>query len=160
MPGPAAPNDIRLRKPLDGNDAPTSLPTGFHMRNLEPGDEQGLHALLTEVFDDGSDWPFEAWWPRLRADPEFDPALCFLIFDEDGSLAAAALAWNSAFLKDLAVRDEFRRRGLGDFLLRHMFAVFRERGATHLDLKTNTVLNADALRLYQRHGMIEVDWEG
>ncbi len=73
MPGPAAPNDIRLRKVLDGEDAPATLPPGFHMRNLESGDEQTLHALLTEVFDDGSDGPFDAWWPRLRADPEYDP---------------------------------------------------------------------------------------
>lgn len=42
----------------------------------------------------------------------------------------------------------------------HAFAVFRERGAPHVDLKTNTVKNAAAVRLYQRLGMSSVAWEG
>ncbi|TIU97944.1 MAG: GNAT family N-acetyltransferase, partial [Mesorhizobium sp.] len=30
----------------------------------------------------------------------------------------------------------------------------------HVDLKTSTVENAAAVRLYERLGMFEVDWEG
>ena len=40
------------------------------------------------------------------------------------------------------------------------FGAFRDRGAAHVDLKTNTVENAAAYRLYRRLGMIEVDWGG
>ena len=65
------------------------------------------------VFDDGADGPFETWWARLQGDPEFDPALCFLVFGSDDVLAAAALCWTTGFIKDLAVRPEARRRGLG-----------------------------------------------
>ena len=160
MPAPAGPNDIRLRKALGPPGPPARLPDGFHMRTMRPGDEAMVHALLAEVFDDGSDGPFETWWPRISADPDFDPELCFLVLDDAGRLAALAMAWKSAFLKDLAVRGGMRRRGLGDFLLRHVFETFHRRGADHVDLKTNTVANADAARLYRRHGMVEVGWEG
>lgn len=40
------------------------------------------------------------------------------------------------------------------------FNAFRDRGAAHVDLKTNTVENAAALRLYERLGMVPVAWEG
>ena len=41
-----------------------------------------------------------------------------------------------------------------------IFATFKGRGVPHVDLKTNLVINAAAARLYQRLGMVEVDWAG
>ncbi|MCA0025063.1 MULTISPECIES: GNAT family N-acetyltransferase [unclassified Mesorhizobium] len=159
-PRPPAPNDIRLRKILDETLVPAHWSDGFVMRTLEPGDAPALHALLTEVFDDGADGPFDEWWPRISGDPEFDSALCFLVIDAKGLLVAAALCWTSAFVRDLAVHPQARGRGIGEALMWHAFAVFRERGADHVDLKTNTVENAAAVRLYQRLGMSPVAWEG
>ncbi len=160
MPGPRppAPNDIRLRKILDDTLVAPHWPDGFVMRGFEPGDAPALHALLSEVFDDGTDGPFEDWWPRISGDSEFDPALCFLAIDGKGRLAGAALCWASAFVKDLAIHPEARGRGLAEALMWHAFAAFRQRGAGHVDLKTNTVINAAAVRLYERLGMFEVDW--
>lgn len=159
-PRPPAPNDIRLRKLLDETLVAPHWPDGFAMRCLEPGDARPLHALLSEVFDDGTDGPFDEWWPRISDDPEFDPALCFLVIDARGRLAAAALCWTSAFIKDLAVHPEARGRGIGEALMWQAFAAFRDRGAAHVDLKTNTVENAAAVRLYERLGMMPVAWEG
>ncbi|MFD2053378.1 GNAT family N-acetyltransferase [Mesorhizobium calcicola] len=157
-PRPPAPNDIRLRKMLDETLVPPHWPQGFAMRCFEPGDAAALHALLTEVFDDGADGPFDEWWPRISGDPEFDPALCFLVIDAKGRLAAAALCWTRGFVKDLAVHPEARGKGIAEALMWHAFARFRERGVDRVDLKTNTVENAVAVRLYQRLGMFEVDW--
>ncbi|MBZ9962379.1 GNAT family N-acetyltransferase [Mesorhizobium sp. BR1-1-2] len=70
------------------------------------------------------------------------------------------MCWTSAFVRDLAVHPQARGRGIGEALMWHAFAVFRERGAPHVDLKTNTVKNAAAVRLYQRLGMSSVAWEG
>ena len=42
----------------------------------------------------------------------------------------------------------------------HVFSEFRQRGAAHVDLKTNLVSNAVAVQLYRDLGMVEVDWEG
>jgi len=159
-PRPPAPNDIRLRKILDDTLVAPHWPDGFDMRCLKSGDAPALHALLSEVYDDGAEGPFEDWWPRISGDPEFDPALCFLVIDAKGRLAAAALCWTSAFIKDLVVHAEARGRGIGEALLWHAFATFRDRGAAHVDLKTNTVDSAAAVRLYGRLGMFEVEWEG
>ncbi|TIS79491.1 MAG: GNAT family N-acetyltransferase [Mesorhizobium sp.] len=144
-PRPPAPNDIRLRKILDDTLAPPRWPEGFVMRGFEATDAPALHALLTTVFDDGADGPFD---------------LCFLVIDSKGRLAGAALCWTRAFVKDLAVHPEARGRGVAEALMWHVFAAFRARGAAHVDLKTSTVENAAAVRLYERLGMFEVDWEG
>ncbi|WP_137934914.1 GNAT family N-acetyltransferase [Mesorhizobium comanense] len=159
-PGLQRPNDIRLRKILDDTLVAPRWPDGFVMRGFAPGDASALHALLSEVYDDGAEGPFEEWWPNVAGDAEFDPALCFLVIDAKGRLAAAALCWTSAFVKDLVVHAQARGRGIGEALLWHAFAVFRDRGAAHVDLKTNTVESAAAVRLYNRLGMFEVDWAG
>ena len=135
-------------------------PDGFVLRTFEPADAPDVHALLTRVFDDSDDGPFEQWWPGVRDDAEFDPQLFFLVHDASGRLAAVAHCWTSAFLRDLAVAPEARRLGLAEALMWHVFGVFQQRGAAHVDLKTNTIENADALRLYLRLGMVEVDWDG
>jgi ribosomal protein S18 acetylase RimI-like enzyme len=159
-PGPPAPNDVRLRKILDDTLPSPRWPDGFLMRTFEQTDAPALHALLTEVFDDGKERPFDEWWPRIADDAEFAPELCFLVIDAKGLLAAAALCWTSAFVKDLVVHPEARGQGIGEALMRHAFATFAARGAGHVDLKTNTVESAAAVRLYERLGMKPVAWQG
>jgi hypothetical protein len=83
-PRPPAENDIRLRKILDDDLLPPRWPAGFVVRGFLSSDAPALHALLTEVFDDGADGPYEEWWPRVSGDAEFDPALCFLVIDGKG----------------------------------------------------------------------------
>lgn len=117
-----------------------------------------MHALLASVFTDEPN--FEDWWQSRSNDAEFDPALVFLVRGDEGQLAAVAWCWASAFVKDLAVAHAARRKGLAEALMLHVFAVFRARGAGRVDLKTNTIANADAYRLYQRLGMVEVAWGG
>ncbi len=95
---------------------------------------------------------YESWWSTLSSDEEFDPALCFLVFDRHQELAAVAQCWTSAFVKDLAVRHDVRRLGIGEHLLRQVFNAFRERGDASVDLKVDAG-NARAIRLYERMGM-------
>ncbi|TIS61186.1 MAG: GNAT family N-acetyltransferase [Mesorhizobium sp.] len=159
-PRPPAPNDIRLRKLLDDALTAPHWPDGFIMRPFEHRDAQAVHALLEEVFDDGTDGPFEDWWPRILGNAEFDPDLFFLVIDGKGLLAGAALCRTSGFVRDLAVHPDSRGRGIGEALMRHVFVTFRDRGAAHVDLKTNTVKNTAAFRLYERLGMVPVAWEG
>jgi ribosomal protein S18 acetylase RimI-like enzyme len=157
---PQGANNVRLRRVLEGEAQAPVWPEGFSLRTFEPADAPDVHALLTRVFDDGADGPFDEWWPRVSGDAEFDPKLFFLVDDEHGRLAAVAWAWTSAFVRDLAVDPGARRLGLAEALMWHLFAVFQARGAAHVDLKTDLVVNADAARLYRRLGMVEVDWEG
>ncbi len=153
-------NAFRLRRNLDAAFPPPEWPAGFSSRTLLPEDAPEVHRLLQLAYAQTRDIPeYAAWWAGLSGDSEFDPALCFLAFDAQGRLAGAALCWTSAFLKDLAVRPEARRFGLGENLLRLVFSAFRERGASAVDLKVDAG-NADAIRLYERAGMYSVPFSG
>jgi ribosomal protein S18 acetylase RimI-like enzyme len=153
----------RLRRLLDGSERSPRWPAGVSVRTLrDTADAKAMHGLLIRIYgeDDADVFPsFEDWWGRVSGDPEFSAELCFLASDTTGRLAGLAHCWTSAFLKDLAVRPDMRRRGIGAALLDHCFAVFRARGAARLDLKVE-LDNAAGLRLYERAGMVRVPWEG
>ncbi len=71
-------------------------------------------------------------------------------------LVAGAICWTSAFVKDIVVRETWRRHGLGEALLRLAFRTFQERGATRVELKVQAQ-NAPAIRLYERVGMRTIE---
>jgi len=155
-------NAWRMRRLLDGLEAAPAWPTGIACRTLQGTDDaEAVHALLSSTYMTSGDAlpAFAEWWRRLSTDGEFDPDLCFLACDEAGGLAGLAQCWTSAFLKDLAVRPDLRRRGLGRALLLQCFAVLRARGADRLDLKVEAA-NLAALRLYEGAGMVRVAWDG
>ena len=160
MPSPQAAGDIRLRRLLDDSLKQPVWPTGYAVRTLQPSDAAAVHALLVSVFDDGQEGPFPDWWQRVSQDGEFDPTLCFLAVDSQSLLVGVALCWTSGFVKDLAVDPQHRGKGIGDALMAEVFRAFKARKTRHVDLKTSTVLNADAVRLYRRLGMVDVPWSG
>jgi ribosomal protein S18 acetylase RimI-like enzyme len=53
----------------------------------------------------------------------------------------------------LGVMPAYRRRGLGEALLRHSFRDFRRRGATRVALGVDSQNETGAVRLYERVGM-------
>jgi ribosomal protein S18 acetylase RimI-like enzyme len=57
------------------------------------------------------------------------------------------------WVNSLAVRDAWRRRGIGEALLRAAFAAFRERGTTTVVLNVDRDNTTGATRLYERAGM-------
>lgn len=118
-----------------------------------------VHATLVAAYAQGGGYvePYAIWWPSLRDDAEYDPALCLVAEDEQGEVAGVAQCWTSAFVKDLAVRAHFRRRGVGSALLLEAFRVFRERGAAFVDLKVDSNNPSGAVRFYRSHGMREVE---
>lgn len=146
---------LLLRKDLGGHVKATPVPPGYRIRTFEAGDAQAIHALLSHSYADGGDAlpPFALWWAKLSGDEEFDPALCFVAVDAKEKITGVAQCWSGSFLKDLAVRADARRLGLGAALLTHCFAVFRQRGTGHLDLKVEIDNPTGALRLYERWGM-------
>jgi ribosomal protein S18 acetylase RimI-like enzyme len=113
-------------------------------------DVPALHALLQEAYTaNGSALaPREEWWRVLSTDPEFDARLVFLVETPIGTLAAAGIAWNSGFVKDLVVAPGHRRLGLGSALLGHIYQAFEERGAHAVDLKVSADNHA-AIALYE-----------
>jgi GNAT superfamily N-acetyltransferase len=64
----------------------------------------------------------------MTADQEYDPAL-WILAEQEAILVGAILCWTSGFVKDLVVDESWRRRGLGEVLLRYALATFAGRGS-------------------------------
>lgn len=146
---------VRLCRRLDQPFAEPVWPQGVRLAAMEAHHVPQLHALLAATLGDVPADVAE-WWQALSTDSEFDPELCFLAVDDHGQLLGAAQCWTSAFIKSLAVAEAARHRGIGTALLLHCFGMFKAKGHQALYLKTDRVKNAAALRLYLRHGMVEV----
>jgi ribosomal protein S18 acetylase RimI-like enzyme len=130
-------------------------PEGVRLLGFTPGQAAEVHAVLTLAYSQGggSVPPYSEWWPALATDAEFDPTLLFVARDIACRVVGVAQCWASAFIKDLAVHPEWRRRGLGRALLLHAFGVFKSRGATTVSLKVEADNPSGAMRLYQSVGM-------
>lgn len=118
-----------------------------------------MHALLCIAFDD-QDEDFDRWWTQVSNDEEYDAELVFTLWTDAGEFCAAAQCWKKGFIKDLATMPSRQGKGLAEALMLTAFAAFRDRGVDHVDLKTSTLHNQAAVRLYRRLGMVEVDWAG
>jgi ribosomal protein S18 acetylase RimI-like enzyme len=152
----------RLRRDLSRAVADPVWLSGFRMRTFTAEDASVVHRLMQLAYAQGggSVGDFDAWWPALRDDSEFDTALCFLAIDRAGEIVGAAQCWTSAYVKDLVVHPAARRHGLAEALLLTVFQTFRARGARHVDLKVETDNPTGAMRLYRRLGMVEVPIDG
>ena len=149
---------IRFRKVLDlGDLARPVWPEGVRPEPFTPT----RHAfkacsLLNDAYRTGGGAvrPYDDWWPQLRDDSEYDPALCFVVMDSNGDeIAGFAQCWTSAFVKDIAVAERWRRTGLGTAIMQAVFCSFAERKAPYVDLKVESTNPHGAVQLYQSLGM-------
>lgn len=148
---------LRMRRHLDGYAlSAATWPDGARLAALPDIDPRTLHAILTDAYANGfgAVAAFAEWWASVETDEEFDPALLFVAVDDAGSPIGLALCWTSGFIKDLAVVEAWRGKGIGDALLQEAFAAFRKRGLPQVDLKVGAA-NAPAIGLYRRVGMVE-----
>jgi|AraplaDrversion2_2_1032049.scaffolds.fasta_scaffold00891_31 ribosomal protein S18 acetylase RimI-like enzyme len=134
----------------------------YTLRHLRvPADVPALHALLNETYiaRGATLEPCDRWWQTVSSDPEFDMRLAFVVETPAATLAAAGIAWNSGFVKDLAVAPAYRRQGLGVALLAHIWRTFDAMGAHAVDLKVDAG-NQAAIALYDAAGMRRVETIG
>lgn len=148
---------IRLTRNLETTLPALTWPAEAQVMPLAAAKPIELHALLVAAYRNGfgSVGAFDEWWTNLVEDSEFDPALVFIAADENARPVGLAQCWTSGFVKDLAVAETWRGRGLGRALLVSAFHAFAGRGLAHVDLKVETG-NAPARSLYQSLGMVEV----
>jgi ribosomal protein S18 acetylase RimI-like enzyme len=150
------PRVLRMRKVLRGTLPEPDWPGGVRIKTLDRKDAKeakAAHAVLAAGYWEGGGGApnYAAWWPHLRKDREFDPALFFLAFDHEGCVGIVQ-CWTSNFIKDLAVHPRARRRGVGTALMLTVFEAFHARGAPHVDLKVREE-NTIAQELYAKLGM-------
>jgi mycothiol synthase len=139
-----------------------AIPDGLTLRSYRDGDREAVRSALNEAFAD--DWHhhdvspsnFTEFYVKQRY---FDPSLWLLAWDED-ELAGFVLATSErvgdsslGWVGTLGVRPAWRRRGLGEALLRAVFAELYARGRRRVGLGVDTENVSGALRLYERVGM-------
>jgi mycothiol synthase len=145
---------LGLEHPLD-----VLPPEGIEIRTFITGkDDRPVHAAFEEAFADHYahvPWSFEDWTAMRIEGEGFDPSLWFLALD--GEEIAGALAGriidDVGWVNTLGVRPHWRRRGIGEALLRRSFAEFHRRGIRMSSLYVDSQNETGATALYERVGM-------
>lgn len=154
-------HSYRMEMTLEGEERVPSWPDGISVRKFAPVDALRVYEANIEVWLDASDPIEESFdeWRRWTTERKgFDPSLWFLAFDGD-ELAGFSLCRqddtdaSAGYVAILGVRRPWRRQGLGEALLIHSFAAFRDRGYTRATLGVDASSPTGATRLYERAGM-------
>jgi mycothiol synthase len=154
----------RMRMPLDDvSPIPPESPAGAVLRPVrgdDEGDLRAFHAVLEEAFRDTDDLAvdYETWRAQLAGEPTvlFDE---WFVAEVDGQVVGSlqssdsGIDDNEGWVKRLAVLRAYRRRGLGEALLRRAFAVYRAKGRSHAGLGVDLENPTKAVRLYLAVGM-------
>jgi ribosomal protein S18 acetylase RimI-like enzyme len=144
---------IRLNAPLPV----PAWPEGVTVRTANAGqDEPAIHALVEAAFARPGRTPttLDEWKGWMVDVNLFDPALWFLAVAGE-ALVGVCLAFaypGEGWVRQLAVDEGWRRKGLGRALLHHAFGVFCERGYTQAGLAVDGE-NLDAQAFYRRVGL-------
>lgn len=145
-----------------GTDFPEPIrPRDVTIRSYRDADGERIHALLDAAY---SAWdehyltsPHEEWLTHMTEHTEFDPAMWFLA-ERDGELVGCALYWREekrrGWLKDIAVAERERGKGIARALLHHGFRAYAERGVERVGLKVDSANPTGALELYERAGFV------
>jgi ribosomal protein S18 acetylase RimI-like enzyme len=146
---------LRMSCELDREFPSPAWPEGISVRTYQPRDGEAVHALLDEAYRgwDAAYTPVAHahWLTAMPGDSDFDANLWFLA-ERDGALAGCALHWASGWLKDLAVREDERGRGLGRALVLAGIDEYVRRGVKRVGLKVDAENPTGALALYESIG--------
>jgi mycothiol synthase len=152
-----------MRIDLDQPISAPPLPEGFVLGNFDPA--RNARAVYEAGMDAFSEhWGFERdsfedWTKQVFDHPYNDISLWLLAYDGD---QLAGICVNRAGEGDdprlgwvylLGVRRPWRRRGLGEALLRTSFARFQARGFQRAGLMVDAANATNAMALYERAGM-------
>ena len=149
---------FQMEATLDDVPPTPTWPANVGAQPLTLGEQE--HAFYTTVEEAmAHHWghvpiPFETWKQR-RMGGNFDPSLWFLALDNGESAGAilCSVSEGIGWVDVLAVRKEWRRRGLGMALLHHAAGEFHRRGLQRMALGVDTANLSGATRLYERAGM-------
>jgi mycothiol synthase len=145
--------------------APTAPepPPGVTVRPLDAGDEAELrrfHGVIEEAFRDSDHraTDYETWWARVQAESSrsFDE---WFVGEVDGEFAGGLQSSDSGaeddegWVKYLGVLRAYRKRGVGEALLRRAFATYAGKGRTQAGLGVDLENPTQAARLYRAVGM-------
>lgn len=146
----------RMAIDLTGQPPEPVWPDGFTVA-FEPDEEHLIYETLEEAFADHwghEERTFEEW---MAQNGPLAERLCYVVRAEDGTPAAAQICdeerFGSAWVSILGVRAPWRKRGLGEALLRLAFHDLYARGRRRVRLGVDAENTTGATRLYERVGM-------
>jgi mycothiol synthase len=154
-------HSYRMAIEFDGEPEPAVWPAGISVRPFVSGEGRAVYDAFCETWLDTwepEEEPYEEWAHWTLEREGFDPSLWFLALEND-EIAGFSLCRSSETRADtgivnlLGVRRPWRRRGLGEALLRHSFAEFHRRGFPRVILGVDSESPTGAPRLYERAGM-------
>jgi len=138
---------------------PPKWPTGVSVKAFKPGrDDRPVHAMIQEAFADNhqnAPISFEGWRTLMIERESFDPSLWFLATAGDQIVGAALCPRypGQGWVRQLAVKREWRRKGVALALLRAAFGEFHRRGERSVGLTVNSFNRTGAKEFYERAGM-------
>ncbi|WP_306204756.1 GNAT family N-acetyltransferase [Actinoplanes sp. RD1] len=149
----------RMAVALTGR-AESDPPPGVTVRPVEQSELRRFHATIEEAFRDTDHHAtdYETWLSRVRAETSvsWDEWLVGLV---DGEWAGVLQSSDSSaadgegWVRSLAVLGAYRRRGVGEALLRRAFAIYAAKGRSSAGLGVDMANPTRAARLYHRVGM-------
>ena len=158
-----APDQYYFRMRIDLHETPSApdWPAGCRLTPFVPGqDDRRVYEFIMEAFR----WPgytppsFEDWHERMLNTESFRADLWFLLASGDDELVGTALCVDHGlygWVRNLAVAEAWRGKGIGTVLLQHVFSQFYRRGQPRIGLGVDGN-NPDAYRFYERVGMMQV----
>lgn len=148
------------RMEIDLNEEPVSASpvakiklTGFDLTSDGPN----AYQVVIEAFQDHWNYirpPYEDWLQYFSRD-SFEAGASFLAMQDDqpvGVVLSESQA-NEGWVRTLAVRRNWRRSGIGLFLLRTAFCEFYRKGLVRVGLSVDADNWTGATRLYEKAGM-------
>lgn len=142
-------------------EAPPPQPTlleGITWRTFREGDAAQVHAVVQETFADIENQvysPFEEWQHFMMRGESFDASLWFLATDGE-RIAGVVLSPRYpgfAWIRQVGVRREYRRKGIALALLQTAFRELFERGERRVGLVVDSWNRTNAKAVYERAGM-------
>jgi len=165
---------VRMAIDLAGAVPEPVWPDGFAVRTMEPDtDLDGFLRAKADAFSDHhgrGDLSIEQQVEFMRhltlADPRFDPSLYFLarsVREADeivgicSCFPSSGIDMNAGHIPAIAIRRNWRRRGIALAMLRHAFLELQQRGKTKVVLNADSQNTTGAMSLYEKAGMHEED---
>ncbi len=154
----------RMQMSLDDvSSDPPPLPPGVTVRPVRAGDDADLrrfHAVVEEAFRDSDHraTDFDTWRSGVDAESTVSWDEWF-VAEVDGEVVGALQSCDSSaeddegWVKYLAVLRPYRRRGVGEALLRRAFATYAAKGRRSAGLGVDLANPTKAARLYHSVGM-------
>ena len=145
-----------------GQPPPPGEVEGISVRSFLPEEAKQLYNAHVEAFADHwgeSKETYEDFRHHHFDTPEFDAGLWFVAWEGDqlagyvGAQERSREDPSRGYVAVLGVRRPYRRRGLGEALLRRAFEALHERGRRGAELHVDTDSLTGATRLYDRVGM-------